>query len=34
VFLSATDAEVARVYIRTGFREIGVAMIAEPPRQR
>jgi ribosomal protein S18 acetylase RimI-like enzyme len=34
VFLSATDAEVARVYMRTGFREIGVAMIAEPPRQR
>lgn len=33
VFLSATDAEVARVYVRTGFREIGVAMIAEPPRQ-
>lgn len=30
VFLSATDAAVARVYARTGFREIGVAMIAEP----
>lgn len=30
VFLSATDATVARVYARTGFREIGVAMIAEP----
>ncbi len=32
VFLSATDAAVARVYARTGFREIGVAMIAEPAR--
>jgi ribosomal protein S18 acetylase RimI-like enzyme len=33
VFLSATDAAVARVYARTGFREIGVAMIAEPVQQ-
>ena len=31
VFLSASDAEVARVYRRLGFREIGTAMIAEPP---
>jgi ribosomal protein S18 acetylase RimI-like enzyme len=31
VFLSATDAAVARVYIRLGFREIGTAMIADPP---
>jgi ribosomal protein S18 acetylase RimI-like enzyme len=30
VFLSATDAGVARVYERLGFREIGTAMIAEP----
>jgi ribosomal protein S18 acetylase RimI-like enzyme len=30
VFLSASDAAVARVYARIGFREIGVAMIAEP----
>jgi ribosomal protein S18 acetylase RimI-like enzyme len=30
VFLSATDDTVARVYARIGFREIGVAMIAEP----
>ncbi|TVZ00903.1 GNAT family N-acetyltransferase [Trebonia kvetii] len=30
VFLSASDAEVARVYSRLGFREIGTAMIAEP----
>jgi ribosomal protein S18 acetylase RimI-like enzyme len=34
VFLSATDDAVARVYVRTGFREIGVAMIAEPLQQR
>jgi len=33
VFLSATDAAVARVYARTGFREIGVAMIAEPAQR-
>jgi ribosomal protein S18 acetylase RimI-like enzyme len=31
VFLSASDDAVARVYARTGFREIGTAMIAEPP---
>jgi ribosomal protein S18 acetylase RimI-like enzyme len=31
VFLSASDAAVARVYTRLGFREIGTAMIAEPP---
>jgi len=31
VFLSASDAAVARVYARLGFREIGTAMIAEPP---
>lgn len=30
VFLSATDAAVARVYERLGFRRIGNAMIAEP----
>lgn len=30
VFLSATDATVARVYARLGFREIGTAMIADP----
>jgi len=30
VFLSASDEVVARVYARIGFREIGVAMIAEP----
>jgi len=30
VFLSATDESVARVYARIGFREIGVAIIAEP----
>ncbi len=32
VFLSASDAAVARVYARIGFREIGTAMIAEPAR--
>jgi predicted GNAT family acetyltransferase len=31
IFLSASDAAVARVYARIGFREIGTAMIAEPP---
>jgi ribosomal protein S18 acetylase RimI-like enzyme len=31
VFLSASDAAVARIYARLGFREIGTAMIAEPP---
>ena len=30
VFLSASDAAVARIYATIGFREIGVAMIAEP----
>ena len=30
VFLSASDDAVARVYARIGFREIGIAMIAEP----
>ncbi|MBV9446841.1 MAG: GNAT family N-acetyltransferase [Streptosporangiaceae bacterium] len=34
VFLSATDDAVARVYARIGFREIGVAMIAEPAQHR
>jgi ribosomal protein S18 acetylase RimI-like enzyme len=29
VFLSATDAAVARVYARLGFREIGTSLIAE-----
>jgi ribosomal protein S18 acetylase RimI-like enzyme len=31
VFLSATDATVARIYARLGFREICTTMIAEPP---
>ena len=31
VFLSASDDAVGRVYARIGFREIGTAMIAEPP---
>lgn len=31
VFLSAYDATVARVYTRLGFRQVGTAMIAEPP---
>ena len=30
VFLSASDGAVARIYAGIGFREIGVAMIAEP----
>jgi len=30
VFLSASDDAVARVYASIGFREVGVAMIAEP----
>jgi ribosomal protein S18 acetylase RimI-like enzyme len=30
VFLSASDAAVARIYARLGFRQIGTAMIAEP----
>jgi GNAT superfamily N-acetyltransferase len=31
IFLSAADADAARLYTRLGFREIGTAMIAEPP---
>jgi ribosomal protein S18 acetylase RimI-like enzyme len=31
VFLSAADAGAARIYTRLGFREIGTAVIAEPP---
>ena len=31
IFLSATDHEVARIYARIGFCEIGTAVIAEPP---
>jgi ribosomal protein S18 acetylase RimI-like enzyme len=31
VFLSAADSDSARIYTRLGFREIGTAMIAEPP---
>jgi ribosomal protein S18 acetylase RimI-like enzyme len=31
VFLSASDAAVARIYASIGFGEIGTAMIAEPP---
>ncbi|ANS70492.1 acetyltransferase [Streptomyces lincolnensis] len=30
VFLSAGDHDVARIYARLGFREIGTALIAEP----
>ncbi len=30
-FLSANDAEVARVYARVGFRTVGLAMVAAPP---
>ncbi|MER5397998.1 GNAT family N-acetyltransferase [Streptomyces sp. NPDC002599] len=30
VFLSAGDDDVARIYARLGFREIGTALIAEP----
>jgi len=30
VFLSASDDAVARIYARIGFREIGIALIAEP----
>ena len=30
VFLSASDDAVARIYARIGFREVGLAMIAEP----
>ena len=32
VFLSASDAAVARIYARLGFREVGTSMIAEPAR--
>ncbi|MFD6754331.1 MULTISPECIES: GNAT family N-acetyltransferase [Micromonospora] len=31
VFLSAGSDEIARVYLRAGFRRIGTACIAEPP---
>jgi ribosomal protein S18 acetylase RimI-like enzyme len=31
VFLSATDADVARIYARLGFREVGTSLIAELP---
>jgi ribosomal protein S18 acetylase RimI-like enzyme len=31
VFLSAADSDAARIYARLGFRDIGSAMIAEPP---
>jgi ribosomal protein S18 acetylase RimI-like enzyme len=31
VFLSAADADAARIYTRLGFRPIGTAVIAEPP---
>jgi ribosomal protein S18 acetylase RimI-like enzyme len=31
VFLSAADSDAARLYARLGFREVGTAMIAEPP---
>ena len=30
VFLAASDASVARIYARLGFREVGTSMIAEP----
>jgi ribosomal protein S18 acetylase RimI-like enzyme len=30
VFLSAADADAARIYTRLGFRQVGTAMIAEP----
>jgi predicted GNAT family acetyltransferase len=30
VFLSAGSEEIARVYLRVGFRRIGTACIAEP----
>ena len=32
IFLSAGDERIARVYERVGFRRIGTACIAEPPR--
>jgi ribosomal protein S18 acetylase RimI-like enzyme len=31
IFLSAADSDAARIYTRLGFREIGTALIAEPP---
>jgi ribosomal protein S18 acetylase RimI-like enzyme len=31
IFLSAADADAARIYTRLGFREIGTAVIAESP---
>jgi ribosomal protein S18 acetylase RimI-like enzyme len=31
VFLSAADSSAARIYQRLGFREVGIAMIAEAP---
>ncbi|MEU8761181.1 GNAT family N-acetyltransferase [Streptomyces sp. NPDC048659] len=31
VFLSATDATVARMYARVGFRTVATALVAEPP---
>jgi GNAT superfamily N-acetyltransferase len=31
IFLSAADSDSARIYTRLGFREIGTAVIAEPP---
>ena len=31
VFLSAADSAAARIYTRLGFRQIGTAVIAEPP---
>ena len=30
VFLSAGSEEIARVYLRVGFRRVGTACIAEP----
>jgi predicted GNAT family acetyltransferase len=32
LFLSAGDAAVARIYERVGFRQLGTACIAVPPR--
>ena len=31
IFLSAHDEDVARVYLRVGFRRVGTACLAEPP---
>jgi len=33
VFLSAGGLEVARVYERVGFRQVGTACIAEPEQR-